>query len=304
MQQSFLVYKRIIPAGLWLLVTVSLGVWWFVHGLRQADTIAILQNQLGENAGYRIATLQKQYRMILMEGSVFLFLLTSGGATLVWLSYLDVKKSNLLKEFFSTVSHEMKTPLASLRLQAESLEEELGNSVHQKIVDRLINDTKRLELQMEKALYLASINRSESLYIEKIDLLQFLRNLSLHYPQLVIGEVPTDIMLAADKRALDSVIKNIIENAIIHGKASQILVRAIVGKNWMMHLVFTDNGNGFSGNNKKLGSPFFRHSTTSGSGIGIFLIKRLVTMMNGKVEYRFPEKGVEVQIAIPLWRTT
>lgn len=293
--------NRIMLAVLWLILSVSLSSWWFILALRQASMIAELRNSLNANTDISsLKTLQRQNLMIKGEGLFFIFLLSIGGLTLIIMSYRDSKRNQLMKDFFSTLTHEMKTPLASLRLQAESLEEDLGDSPHSVIVKRLIEDSSRLELQMDRALYLASITRSEILYIEKVNLKEII--IQLFHPSLKISiNAPDNIMTLADKRALESIFKNLLENSVNRGLATIMEIEAKIDSGYA-ELTFRDNGTGFSGDPSRLGKPFIKHTTKSGSGIGLYLAKKLIAKMSGRVSFRNTGKGFEVKLLLPVYK--
>ncbi|MCX8000875.1 MAG: sensor histidine kinase, partial [Leptospiraceae bacterium] len=157
-------YIRVLASIAWLCLSLSLGIWWTVMGLRHAQDIAILEQKIS-TPSEALSKLERKSKMIKYEGISFLVLIALGGFTLIAMSFRDEKRNRMIRDFFATISHEMKTPLASLRLQAESLNELIKNKNHKKLLERLISDTQRLELQMEKAMYLASITRAESLYV-------------------------------------------------------------------------------------------------------------------------------------------
>jgi signal transduction histidine kinase len=294
--------NRIYLSVFWLVLTVSLGVWWLFLGLRQANTISELTQALGEpysTLGYNL--LEKQSRMIWMEGAFFISMLTLGGSVLIWLSYRDLQLHQLIQDFFSTVTHEMKTPLAGLRLQVEGLLEDLGeDSPHATILKRALNDSDRIESQMDKAFYLASIMRSESLYLEKTEIQEIQEIFTETYPQ-VTWLFQESKPIFADKRALESILKNLIENATKHGQATEIQIHVQTDPKSTKILV-SDNGAGFKGDWKNLGKPFIRHSTTSGTGIGIYIIKGLVKKMNGQISFQSDKKGFHVRIDLPNWK--
>lgn len=295
---------RLLLSIIWVSLSISIGFWWLTMGLRQANYVAELQQEIGgTHAIASIERLNKYTRMIKYEGTFFIGLLISGGLAIFWLSWMDIKRSKMIKEFFATVTHEMKTPLASLRLQVESLEEELGDSPHKALLERLIMDSKRLELQMDKALYLASINRSESLYIERTSIQYILKQLQIHYPQIKIY-FTEDYILKIDKKAFESILKNLIENALIHGEASEIYFDTNVQEKYLTLKIF-DNGKGFQGNIQKLGKPFVKHSTSSGNGLGIYLIQKLTKCMNGNVQFSNSNQGgFQVELLLPIWTDT
>jgi signal transduction histidine kinase len=290
---------RVIMGILWLALSVSLGTWWAIIGMRQTENIAQLMKTTGINSDSEaLAYIEKQHRMIRSEGIFFLLLITGGGLSLIFMSVRDVRRNRLIKDFFATVTHEMKTPLASLRLQAESLEELLSSNRHRTLVKRLINDSGRLELQMDKALYLASISRSEKLYAENIQISEIYSQLEAYFENLeFIGE--TNYSVSGDKRALESIFRNLIENAFNHGEAEKVEINSILKDDFVL-IKLQDNGNGFRGDVNKIGKLFFRHNSRSGSGVGLFLVKTLVSKMKGKVSFSNTSTGFKVEIILPL----
>lgn len=293
--------SRLLLGFLWLALSISLGLWWAVMGLQQANQVAELKSYLGAREE-SLATLERQSRMIKMEGGFLMFLLIVGGSTLIFLSQKDLERTQMLKDFFATLTHEMKTPLASLRLQAESLEEDIKNKKTKALLGRLIDDSKRLELQMDKALYLAALTRKEILFLEKVNLSEILHQITSYYPFTQVHTVENSFV-AIDIRAFESVIKNLIENASNHGKASRVLFK-LEKINSTAKLTVTDNGLGFQGNTRELGKLFFRHSTYSGSGIGLYLVKNLISKMNGHVHFHNSNSGFEVTIELPVRNET
>ncbi|MCE9501159.1 MAG: HAMP domain-containing histidine kinase [Leptospira sp.] len=301
MNAAFFRNKRVIFSLLWLLLTVSIGFWWLNLGLRQAELVAELKNAIGGKlAESSMEVLNRQNRMLKTEGVFFLAMLFTGGVFIIWFSYKDYERSRMIKEFFATVTHEMKTPLASLRLQVESLEEDLKDKTHKKILKRLINDSVRIESQMDKALYLASINRSETLYLNHYELKEILDNLKADW-EIVNADIPEDLVIVADKRALESIFRNLFENSVAHGKATKVHVSAeALGD--VAKIEISDNGTGFGGKISDLTIPFLRHSASSGSGIGLYLVRKLISKMNGKIEFVNPDSGFKVTLNLPLWR--
>lgn len=290
---------RVLAGIAWLLLSLSLGTWWTVMGFRQANDIANLQKELGfENQTFVIQDLERKHRMIKMEGIFFLLLISTGGFTLIFMSIRDERRNKILKEFFATVTHEMKTPLASLRLQAESIEESIKSKKHRSLIQRLIADTERLELQMEKAMYLASISRSESLYIEKIYLSSIISSLKNHYPELEWNE-KENLEITCDKRALESILKNLIENAINHGEATKVFLYVRRTDSEII-LEIADNGKGFQGNSAKIGQLYFRHTNRSGSGLGLYLTKILMRKMGGKTHFVIISREFRIQLIFPI----
>lgn len=290
---------KILFAIVWLLVTVSLGVWWFLLGLKLTNTVAGLSAKLNSSSE-SLSILERQSRMIKMEGTFFLLMLFLGGVTLIWFSYRETRRNKLIHDFFSTVTHEMKTPLASLRLQAESLQEEMPSLNENKLIHRLLMDSVRIESQMNRAMYLASLTKSEILYIEKANVREIFLSIGEDFPELKIDLSRLEnVFVSADRKALESIFKNLAENSLKHGKARVLEVISEKQKSNRILITISDNGTGFDGKYKVLGIPFYRHGSTSGTGIGLYIIKKLMKKMKGDMRIVPQKIGFRVDLNFP-----
>jgi signal transduction histidine kinase len=151
---------------------------------------------------------------------------------------------------------------------------------------------------MDKALYLAALTRKEILYLEKVNLFELVSQITSYYPFTQVHTVENSFV-SVDIRAFESVIKNLIENANNHGKASRVFFK-IEKISSHAKITVADNGLGFAGNTRQLGKLFYRHSTHSGSGIGLYLVKNLISKMNGHVHFHNSKSGFEVTIELPV----
>lgn len=266
---------KFILAGLWLVFTISFAIWWMILGLNQIDQI---QNLLNETT----QLLERQRRMMLWEGAAWVVLIFAGGTWLIGLLLREEKRSRTLTEFFAAFSHEIKTAITSLRLQAESLKEDLSTQNHPAL-QRLVADTVRLHLQLENSLFLSQ-EQDYSLYIETLSLNKLIQSIRHQWPDIQI-ELSQDAALQADERAMKTVLSNLIHNAVVHGEARKIKFSVKRSAPKQVRIEFYDDGRGFSGDWSELGRPFFRHNRRSGSGIGLFIVRDLVAKMKGKVEF-------------------
>src|SRR3954468_5949109 len=139
----------IFLVALWVVFTVTLTAWWLIFGLRQLDLIN--QSNL-EN----VVQLNRHYQMLLWEGGILIASLIGGGLALLYFARREQKRHAQVEEFFAAFTHDAKTALASLRLQAESLKEDLGAEPNP-LLDRLLQDTLRLQLQLENSLFLVNL---------------------------------------------------------------------------------------------------------------------------------------------------
>jgi signal transduction histidine kinase len=275
---------RLALAGSWLMLTFSLSGWWMFHGMSLASTAT--------DAGYA----ESQHRMFFWEGSFLLTFILVGGLFLFYSIYRDQRRNAELRQFFATFTHELKTSLTSLRLQAEILDEDPKNRENENL-RRLLRDVVRLELQLENALVLAQAERGAKLFLEDISLRKIVQSLSVHWPQLAVTVEP-DARVRADQRALECILRNIFQNAYVHGQASRVYVAVRPAFKGSLAIDVTDNGQGFKGCVEDLGVSYTRHTTRSGSGIGLYLSRLLAKRMGGKLTFTNAEFGLRATLEL------
>ncbi len=255
---------------LWALLLFILGGWWFY-----------LMTQFGNGT---LLPSAKVAHMIKWEGVSFLALLLLLSVTMMILYWRDMNKARALQTFFASLTHELKTPLASVRLQSEVIHE-LGNNT--RLTDRLIEDTKNLEYQMDKILQLSRIELGGNLGEEQIEFEKLIKNLiSKISPTLLIqitsNQLSGEEIFSVDRFALELILNNLIENSKRYNPNGKIEI-SLSKDDQYLNLKYTDGGN-FKGDLKKACKLFYKHTNTSGSGIGLYLINKLMQKMRGEVE--------------------
>src|SRR5207245_1553301 len=123
-------------------------------------------------------------QMLMWEGGVLIASLIGGGLALYYYARREQQRHARVEEFFAAFTHDAKTALASLRLQAESLKEDLG-SKPSPLLDRLLQDTLRLQIQLENSLFLVKLP-SGRLLIEPVKLSNLIDTLRYHWPDVTI----------------------------------------------------------------------------------------------------------------------
>jgi len=270
--------NRIVIAlvALWVVFTVTLAGWWMVFGLRELD----LLNRLNLEGG---ADFHRHYRMLLWEGGILIVSLIGGGLALFYYARREQKRHAQVEEFFAAFTHDAKTALASLRLQAESLREDFDNAEHTPLLDRLLSDTLRLQLQLENSLFLVNLTRG-AFFLEPISLSERVDTLRHHWPDLAIMQ-SGDGVIMADSRALESVLTNLVQNSVTHGQATEVGLSVKRSGDDRLIMRVSDNGQGFHGDPNELGKLFVRHTRGSGSGVGLYIVRQLVKRMNGTINF-------------------
>lgn len=269
-------------AVIWFIFTVSMVGWWWIFALRQSA--------VGEVS----AEVLKRHRMFLWEGSFLLTVIALGGGALIFLSYRDQKRHENLQSFFATFSHDIKTSITRLRLQAEVLEEEPGPP--SSVLSRLIKDIARLDLQLENSLLLSTADSSR-LIKENLKLSKLIESLRVQWPELQI-HLDQDAEVRADRRAMTSVLRNLIQNAVLHGQASAVKFSVEQPSSERLEIVVEDDGRGFEGDVTKLGRDFYRSKNDHGSGIGLYLSRLLLQKMHGDLRFTQSERHLKAHLLL------
>lgn len=234
-----------------------------------------------------------------MEGVVMVFILFWG---IVWI-YRSLLSRLMLNRwqnnFLLSVTHELKTPLASIKLYLETLlKRDLSREQAQVMITNSISDVNRLKdlvdniliaTQLDSKRYTlnkVNINMSEvvSQCIEKYALP---RNLT----QRLICQIQDDIYMMADQLAIETVVVNLLSNANKYSPAEGLItVKLNMSENKdNVILSVSDEGNGISEADKRnLFNKFFRIGDesvrkTKGTGLGLFIVKNLLNLMQGEI---------------------
>ena len=148
------------------------------------------------------------------EGATFIGLLLAGGVALLVNVRREHMRQREVEAFFMAFTHDLKTSLASLQLQVESLVEDWPDAKNNPNIERLAKDSLRLQLQLENSLYFAEPDGG--LYLEPVDLRAFIESVSVDWPELAVT-IHGDARALVDSRALESVVRNLLQNAVTHG---------------------------------------------------------------------------------------
>ena len=220
------------------------------------------------------------------EGGTFLALLTILTSSFAWLYFNDIRKTKSLQTFFSSLTHELKTPLASIRLQSEVLAEKIeSNNPDAKelaFAERLIEDAQNLEVQMDKIIQLSKMQRRGKLILSRINLSSVMKEVISNYAGNLEVEVSglKDIDVLGDQLAIELILKNLLENTKFHAEDSAVNIQ-VIAKDESVQINYSDGGI-FKGDISKLGKLFYTNNSTRGSGIGLHLIKKLSKAMSGE----------------------
>lgn len=231
-------------------------------------------------------------RMIYWEAGT-LFLLVGVSTALSLYFYLrDAARTRQLKLFFAAMAHELRTPLSSIRLQSEAL----ARKVKSPLTERLIEDTTRLEAQIERGMELARLEtgaaQRELLPVSLAETLE--RALGL-FPESERKRLQVkgalDVQVLAEPHGLRVIFRNLLENSLHHAtttgsKKCSITFTSSPLPHGGFRITFKDSGPGFTtGKPEKLGTLFFKGKASGGTGLGLYLIRTLMREYGGQAHF-------------------
>lgn len=216
---------------------------------------------------------------------------------------LEKEKSineNQLKYFLMT-SHELKSPIATISSSLELLSIYLKDDEHlkkqqlEKHIERINGQLDRLNEIVNEVLVVEKTKAtSAEIKLEKIDLIEFLKNLldnsfSKYYPENISLKCKQEqVYLKSNNILLYHIFKNLIENAIKYSKIDKIKIKLIVEvTEHQVEVSVIDNGIGISPKDQhKLFNKFYRSekvANISGFGLGLNIVKECASILNASL---------------------
>jgi signal transduction histidine kinase len=265
-------------SSIWAFSILALGTWW----LYLINKLSTISNQ------EHLPTPERLNKMVIWEGGTFVILLLLISATLLFYYLKDQAKTKALQAFFAGLTHELKTPLASIRLQADVISNLANNSDSEKLViltDRMVEDTQKLEIQMDKILQLSRIEQGGLLNPVPVNPQLFLNDIVKEWSHVLCIKIsnPEEIEnISADEFALELIFKNLLENTVNHSNCKDVVIDLSRSEELVI-IDYKDCGV-FEGDINKLATLFYKFNSSKGSGIGLYLCKKLMERMGGELK--------------------
>lgn len=222
------------------------------------------------------------------------------------------------RDFVANASHELRTPVASIRSAAETLhgaqEDPQARATFLEIIER---NAARLQQLVEDLLDLSRIEAREyRLDPQPVELRAFLGSLVENFEtqssarsiQLQVDPALAGLQVLADRRALEQVFSNLLDNALKYGSpGTTVQVSGGVEGSWS-RLEIRDEGPGIDPQHlPRLFERFYRVDAgrsreLGGTGLGLAIVKNLAEAMGGAVSVvSLPGKGSTFTVTLPAW---
>lgn len=227
------------------------------------------------------------------------------------------KYSELQRDFINNMTHEFKTPLSSILIasnylnQQENIKKDPKLEKYSKII---IDQTHKLNHHIEKILNIAKSDNSplvlDKQSIEVIAILKsVIENIQLKYPEtnISIDAKKDEYIIEADAFHFTNLVYNLIDNSIKYCECQPEIVIQLSEENKQLKIEFVDNGIGVANKNisfifdKFYRIPSTKSNEVSGFGLGLYYVKKICTQHQWKISARNnSEKGITITLLIPI----
>jgi two-component system phosphate regulon sensor histidine kinase PhoR len=256
---------------------------------------------------------------MIVASIVFTTIIVLAFAVTVRTLFNQKKLSEIKSDFINNMTHELKTPLATISLAIDALTNEkvIHDADKIKIYSSMIKEeNKRMNKQVEKILQAARLEKEEiRLTLQKLDAHQVISKVA-HNMALQVQEkhgsidlrlAATDSIIDADEVHFSNIIFNLLDNAMKYSTdAPKILVETLRHGNGMFTIRVRDNGIGMDKETQaRIFEKFYRAHTgnihnVKGFGLGLSYVKAIVDAHEGKIKVESaPGKGSTFTITMP-----
>jgi len=277
----------------------------YYFGVQFPNRIAHITNQMG----------------IWSFSSVVLLLVIVFFAYTLFVILKQKRLSEIQKDFINNMTHEFKTPIATIAVSTEVLKD--PGIVHQP--ERLLNymtiiekENTRLKQQVERVLQMARLDKEDiGLKKENLSIHHIIQD-SLRHTSVALQEKKGNVGLElsadepaieGDKLHLTNVFNNLFDNAIKYCKTTPSLIVRTINENGGIAIEVEDNGIGIAlENQKRVFQKFYRVPTgnlhdVKGFGLGLSYVRTVVEAHRGKISLRSElGRGSIFKIYLPVLR--
>ena len=288
-------------------VMVVFWVYWFIGRSQEFRELALR---------YKPELVTKGVEwLVLVEGLLMLVAILAG----VYIIFLYWRRQAKLylqqRTYISQLTHELKSPLASIQLHLETVKlRDLPKEKLDGFIDTMLSDTERLNVLTSNLLMATRIEfRQLGEKAKRIDFSEFVseylerKRSDLPEGSRITTEIEPGISAIIDAEGMEMALRNLLENALLYSPVSPEIRVSLRRSGRQCLLEFQDNGKGLRKNEReKIFEMFYRVRTPGenirGTGLGLYIVKSVVNAHGGKisVESAGPGKGCTFHITLPL----
>lgn len=239
--------------------------------------------------------LESRTTQYVAEGATFLVVILIGAAVVYGSFIRRIGLSRQQNNFMLAVTHELKSPLASIKLNLQTLEKhKLDETKRDILINRCINESNRLNDLCNNMLFTSQIEGGQykpalepfslSVMVEDV-----ISEFAERYQRRFEEDIDEGLRIVGDKSMLRMAVTNLVENAIKYTPETGLIKLCLETKNQIACLRVIDEGPGIpDAEKKKIFDKFYRvgkeeSRKAKGTGLGLYLSSRIVAQHKGKL---------------------
>jgi len=289
---------QLMQIGFLALLSISAATvgWWMYDHVRYARSV---EQRFAEYDPAVVEDSDARINRVLWEGGFFLVVLVGGMAVLTRTLRHDAELRRRQQNFLAAVSHEFKSPLASIQLAAETLVLRSRDDDGKRLGRRILEDGERLLRMIDNLLDTTRLEEGRQPLTPQLTNLAAATAAAAaaiadraHASGIVLAcAVPEDLTLNVDPVVVETGLRNLLDNALKSCVAAKSRSIRVEGKRDAGDTVLavTDDGLGFPPDDAemifekfhRLGDELRR--ATPGTGLGLYIVKRMVELSGGTV---------------------
>jgi signal transduction histidine kinase len=293
-----------------LSISAATAGWWMYDAVQYARSVErrfANDPAVAEDSDARI-------NRVLWEGGFFLVVLIGGMAVLTRTLRHDAELRRRQQNFLAAVSHEFKSPLASIQLAAETLVLRSRDDDGKRLGTRILEDGERLLRMIDNLLDTTRLEEGREHLTPQLTSLLAATDSAVaaiadraHASGITVARaVPDGLTLHVDPVVIETGLRNLLDNALkscVAAKSSSIKVEGARDASGIT-LAVSDDGLGFPPEDAgmifekfhRLGDELRR--ATPGTGLGLYIVKRLVELSGGTVRAQSAGPGAGATVSM------
>ncbi len=300
-----------IIAQLAWLALLSLWIYWYISNY-------IIFSQVGDRLSPQMIP-EGRNVFALVSGLILLLAIGAGMFLLFRRLSIQYHLTGLYDNFIANVTHELKSPLASIQLYLETMVRPgVSRAKQQEFISTMLRDTERLDNLINSILQIPALEHKKianEFTVEEAGAMfarliaEAREQFQLDETTLVLeGEAPCRCV--ADINAMRMVVHNLIDNAIKYKSGPFHMTVGMACGTATVTITFTDQGVGFpEAERKKIFDKFYRIETedspsVKGTGLGLFWVQEIIRYHGGTISAASAgrHKGSTFRIELPIYR--
>jgi len=298
---------KLVSLIYWFFLTYMIAafIWWYVSLEKQNNEIAAIKFQSIQlsdpSLSVKTQAIQdfqlRKTKQFIGEGLTILLLFLLGTIYVYRSLMKQLRYADQQQNFMMAVTHELKTPIAISHLNIETLlKRELDSTQQLKLLEATLKETKRLDSLSTNILLTAQLDMGQyeaNKQLVNLSALvkQTIKSFQERYPSRICNTLVDDALeIQGEPLLIQLLVNNLIDNAHKYAPVTEPIYIHLQSNQNSIRLIIKDQGPGIAANDKnKVFEKFYRVGaestrTTKGSGLGLYLCKKIATFHNATIQ--------------------